>query len=73
MYLVRIGFMNRYGSAFHWDFECTTDDYLEACDEVVRVFCSGLTEPELEDAAHTLRIHAHPNYLPNGGDDALQR
>jgi len=64
MYLVRISFTNRFGSPFSWDFECATDDYMEACNEAILTFYSGLTEPEREDAAHTLRIHAHPNYLP---------
>lgn len=64
MYLVRVSFTNRFGSPFHQDFQMDTDDYLEACDEAMNVFCSGLTESELEDAAKTIRILAHPNTLP---------
>jgi len=65
MYLVRVSFINRFGSPFHWDFQMETDDYAEACDEAVRLFWSGLTESEREDAIQDIRILAHPNTLPN--------
>lgn len=64
MYLVRVGFTNQFGAWYHFDFECDTDDHAVAINEAYNVFCSGLTESELEAAARTLEILAHPNYLP---------
>jgi hypothetical protein len=41
-----------------------TEDYAEAIDEAVLTFWSGLTFEERWDAAHSLDIVAHPNFLP---------
>ena len=64
MYLVRISFTNRFGSPFHWDFQMQADDYAQAIDEAVLIFWSGLTREERWDAAHTLDVLAHPDFLP---------
>jgi hypothetical protein len=64
MYLVRVSFVNRYGSAFHWDFQVETDDYASAIDDAVLIFWCGLTREERWDAAHTLSVMAHPHFLP---------
>lgn len=58
MYLVRVSFTNRYGSPFHWEFQCASDDYAEAMDEGVLLFWSGLTDTEREDACETIEVHA---------------
>ena len=41
-----------------------TEDYAEAIDEAVLTFWSGLTFEERWDAAHSLDVVAHPNFLP---------
>jgi hypothetical protein len=64
MYLVRVSFVNRHGSPFHWDFQVQTDDYAVAIDEAVLTFWSGLTSEERWDAAQTLSVLAHPYFLP---------
>ena len=63
-YLVRVSFVNRYGSPFHWDFYIETDDYGRAVDEALLTFWSGLTFPERCDAAQTFNIMAQLRYLP---------
>jgi hypothetical protein len=64
MYLVRVSFINRHGSPFHWDFQIETDDYATAVDEAVLTFWSGLTLEERCDAAETFNIMAQMYYLP---------
>ncbi len=69
MYLVRIGFTNRFNSSFYWDFSFETDDHAEAISEAFSIFRSGLTPEELKDAAH-LDFMANPERLPlsRGGE-----
>jgi hypothetical protein len=64
MYLVRLSFVNRFGSPFSWDFEVERQEPDLAIYETVKIFMSGLTTSEQEDAAATLEVMAHPRYLP---------
>jgi hypothetical protein len=64
LYVVRVSFVNRYGSPFHWDFYIETDDYGQAVDEALLTFWSGLTFDERYDAAQTFNIMARLEYLP---------
>ena len=71
VYLVRVSFVNRHGSPFHWDFRIETDDYATAVDEAVLTFWSGLTLEERCDASETFNIMAHMYYLPEPVSSSL--
>jgi hypothetical protein len=73
MYLVRVSFMNRHGSPFHWDFQVQTDDYGKAVDEALLTFWSGLTFEERCDAAETFNIMARMYYLPELPEPVMAR